>query len=246
MRASNNFRDLLFPLDEPRLVGARTLTARQFGEAVRNVPLPKLLIETWKPLLAEPFHGITCDGHCEQGLFPIEDEGAPVVQAAEAATALLGHLDEPRRKRVCFSIDAVQWRVWSNPEFLVHDYGLRLEDESETTRSLILRLLEVSMGPRGHAKVLDSMRTNAFLGQLTALPNVMNEWSYNFNLFGQPSSTEPWGWNLYGHHLCLNCIFIGNQMVVSPVFMGAEPNLIDKGHIRARGCSRRRKRSAFR
>jgi hypothetical protein len=32
-----------------------------------------------------------------------------------------------------------------------------------------------------------------------------------------------------GHHLALNCLVIGQQMVLSPVFMGAEPNYADTG-----------------
>src|SRR5690606_20720764 len=36
-------------------------------------------------------------------------------------------------------------------------------------------------------------------------------------------------WQLYGHHCAVNCLVIGGQMVVSPVFLGAEPNEIDAG-----------------
>lgn len=57
----------------------------------------------------------------------------------------------------------------------------------------------------------------------------MNEFSYNFNLFTEPSETAPWGWSLYGHHVCVNIMVIGKQMVASPVFLGVEPNFIDEG-----------------
>ena len=57
----------------------------------------------------------------------------------------------------------------------------------------------------------------------------MNECSYNFSLFGEPSTTAPWGWQMHGHHLALNCLVIGKQIVISPTFMGAEPNIIDEG-----------------
>lgn len=73
------------------------------------------------------------------------------------------------------------------------------------------------------------MRVNGFLGELVGLPKILNEHSYNINLFGVPSRDRPWGWNLYGHHLCLNCLLIGDQLVFTPVFFGAEPNCIDQG-----------------
>lgn len=57
----------------------------------------------------------------------------------------------------------------------------------------------------------------------------MNEFSYNFVLFGTPSESQAWGWSFYGHHLCLNAFFYKSQMVLSPWFTGAEPNEIDAG-----------------
>lgn len=57
----------------------------------------------------------------------------------------------------------------------------------------------------------------------------MNKFSYNFLLFGEPSADKAWGWSLYGHHLCLTVFLQGNQVVISPTFTGAEPNLIDQG-----------------
>ncbi|KAM0559896.1 hypothetical protein ACHAPJ_003846 [Fusarium lateritium] len=84
------------------------------------------------------------------------------------------------------------------------------------------------------------MRINGFLGELVEAPAIMNEFSYNFVLFGaEPSTTAPWGFSFYGHHLCLNAFFYKNQMVLSPWFTGAEPNLIDDARaIRVAECKR--------
>ncbi len=79
------------------------------------------------------------------------------------------------------------------------------------------------------------MRINGFLGELVELPLLMNEFSYNFALFGEPSETKPWGWQLFGHHAALNCLVAGTQLVISPVFMGAEPDVIDAGPYQGRG-----------
>lgn len=73
------------------------------------------------------------------------------------------------------------------------------------------------------------MRINGFLGELVQGTKVMNEFSYNFVLFGEPSTTRPWGWSFYGHHLCLNIFLYQRQIVISPWFTGAEPNEIDSG-----------------
>lgn len=75
------------------------------------------------------------------------------------------------------------------------------------------------------------MRVNHFLGEVVKLPNIMNKYSYNFLLFGTPSAspTSAWGWLLYGHHLDIACFFKGKQIVLTPSFTGAEPNIIDEG-----------------
>jgi hypothetical protein len=73
------------------------------------------------------------------------------------------------------------------------------------------------------------MRINGFLGELVQGTKVMNEYSYNFVMFGEPSTTQPWGWSFYGHHLCLNVFLYKRHIVISPWFTGAEPNEIDSG-----------------
>ena len=40
---------------------------------------------------------------------------------------------------------------------------------------------------------------------------------------------EPWGWQIDGHHLCLNCTVVGDQVVLTPAFMGAEPSRVFDG-----------------
>ena len=40
---------------------------------------------------------------------------------------------------------------------------------------------------------------------------------------GEPSATQPWGWQIDGHHLDINYVVIGDQVVMSPVFIGSEP-----------------------
>lgn len=92
-----------------------------------------------------------------------------------------------------------------------------------------MNVLKATLSPEGYEKAVSAMRINHFLGELVKSPAVMNEFSYNFVLFGRPSTTRPWGWSFYGHHLCLNIFLYRGQIVASPWFTGAEPNEIDAG-----------------
>lgn len=138
-------------------------------------------------------------------------------------------MDDQQRLKTCYHIDSPEWRTWSNPEFLLSDKGIRLDEITPELRASVLKVLETTLSPEGYEKAISAMRVNHFLGELVQSPAVMNEFSYNFVLFGAPSTTRPWGFSFYGHHLCLNVLLYKTQIVVSPWFTGAEPNLIDEG-----------------
>lgn len=163
------------------------------------------------------------------GLFSIQDEGMPINAIVDAAQAVLSNLNEQQENKVCFHIDDPEWRSWSNPEFLLSDKGIRLDEVMPELRTQVLGLLENTLSPEGYQKALGAMRVNHFLGELVQSPAIMNEFSYNFALFGTPSTTQPWGFSFYGHHLCLNIFLYKSQVVCSPWFTGAEPNVIDGG-----------------
>ena len=72
------------------------------------------------------------------------------------------------------------------------------------------------------------------------LESLLNEFSYNLALYGEPDLSAPWGWQLYGHHCAVNCLVVEGRMVLSPVFLGAEPNEIDEGpHAGVRSLTER-------
>ncbi|KAI3579673.1 hypothetical protein IWW34DRAFT_806242 [Fusarium oxysporum f. sp. albedinis] len=138
-----------------------------------------------------------------------------------------------QKDRSVYHIDSPEWRTWSNPEILLSDKGIRPDEVTKELRTAILQLLKASLAPEGYEKATSAMRINGFLGELVEAPTVMNEFSYNFALFGvEPSTTEPWGFSFYGHHLCLNAFFYKRQLVLSPWFTGAEPNFIEGGKYR--------------
>jgi hypothetical protein len=208
--------------------GIASQDAHWHGDLVQAVPpLRELLYDFPQRALAERFAGITCDGTVRKNLFVLEPNGAPVEAMTHAARAILALATADELQKICRPIDSE--RKWSNPEFYVFRDTLRMEEHGQPLRDAILNLLQASMSPTGFAKAVACMRINHFLGELVGAPKVLNQYSYNFCLFGEPSLTGPWGWQYFGHHLCLNCFIVGRSMTISPTFMGAEPNEIDVG-----------------
>lgn len=205
--------------------------AKEFIEG-GNPPWLHALYLHWLKLLKEPFKGVTNDGNIRSDLFQVQDEGMPIAEIVSATQQVIASCSEQQLGRLKYHLDSSEWRTWSNPEFLLSDKGLRLDELSDELRNAIMAVLRATLSPEGYEKAVGAMRINGFLGELVKSPAVVNEFSYNFVLFGEPSVDAPWGFSFYGHHLCLSIFLYKTQVVMSPWFTGAEPNLIDEGPLK--------------
>jgi len=221
-----DYRPYLPKPEQSKIAGP---TARAHAEARKKNPRAQGLLAGWQKMLEEPFRGITTDGVPLRDLFALRPEGAPTPKVIEAVNALLARVSPELRARMSFPVDSAMWRNWQNTEMYFEDYGLRLEEVSPELREAVMAVVRASLSEEGYNRSRDVMRLNRFLGDLVGAPAVLGEWSFNFCLFGTPSASEPWGWQLFGHHLCLNCFILGTQMVLSPAFWGAEPSYADVG-----------------
>ncbi|KAI0008835.1 hypothetical protein F4779DRAFT_418043 [Xylariaceae sp. FL0662B] len=229
----DDFRQHLPDLNTPRFQTIAKNDAYGHARELKENHAPPWLYGLythWRKLFQEPFKGITNDGIVRPGLFKIRDEGVPIDTIVAAAQAVVAQLTPAQTAKTILHIDSPEWRTWSNPEFLLSDKGIRLDEVAPTLRDGVLGVLKTTLSPEGYEKALGAMRINHFLGELVGAPRVMNEHSYNFVLFGAaPSATAPWGFSFYGHHLCLSVFLYRTQIVLSPWFTGAEPNAIDAG-----------------
>src|SRR3954447_19251226 len=231
---SGEYRQYLFPHDHPRLAEVRGMDPYAYGEFSKQPgTFTGGLVEGWTPLYKNEFRGVTEDGVLREGLYELTPaeagEQAPVAAMVAAAYELLDVLDDDQRKRLSFDVDAVEWQTWANPEFLQFDTGLRLDLQPEVVREKALALVRASLSPEGFAQAHAMMLVNGFLGEVVDLETVLNEFSYNIALYGDPDLRAPWGWQLFGHHCAVNCLVVEGRMVLSPLFLGAEPDEIDAG-----------------
>jgi len=207
-------------------------TARAHTEARMQGERPQALFGNWRRLLAEPLRGLTTDGTARKDLFASQDDGAPTASTIGAVDALMAKLSPAQKSAMHFPVESDQCRDWQNTELFVETHGLRLDEQPVEIRDAAMDVVRASLSARGYEMSRDVMRLNGFLGELIGLPLVLGEWSYIFCLFGEPSRDAPWGWQLFGHHLCLNCFMLGGQMVLTPAFMGAEPAHGDEGRYK--------------
>lgn len=179
----------------------------------------------------EPLRGLTADGDLRTGLFALEPTGVPTAPITEAALQLLSILDAEARQRLVFPLDAPERRIWFNIHPNVFRHGLLLEDLSSEARQAALAVMEATLSARGYQQARDIMRINGLLVDLTGRADEFGEWPYWFSLFGSPSADEPWSWQIDGHHLNVNCTVLGDQLILTPTFMGSEPCHITSGPL---------------
>ena len=173
--------------------------------------------------LAQPFVGITTDGRVEPGLFSLTETGVSTKPIKEAADEFLASLTKSARSTASFAMDDDAWQRWNNTHPFTMRHGVLLESLSAKQREHALALVQTSLSVRGFETARDIMKLNHTIGELTEKWDEYGEWLYWLSIFGTPSLDEPWGWQLDGHHLILNCVFVRDQIVMTPMFMGSEP-----------------------
>ncbi|KAL2832199.1 hypothetical protein BJY01DRAFT_260309 [Aspergillus pseudoustus] len=229
MRTTQNFRDVLPDLESGKFKEISAHDAHSWEAEFYKNSFAKLLTEQWLELWAQPFVGLTTDGVITPGLYNRENHEIPIQDIVATAQELINGCTAAQLRQLKFPLHARQWRSWSNPEIYISKYGLRLEEIPDSLKEIIFRIMERTVSPEGYRKLRHAMKVNAFLGDLVRGPKVLNEHSYNFLLFGDPSTTDAWGWSVYGHHLCMNVYLHRAQITIAPVFVGAEPNIVDEG-----------------
>ena len=172
--------------------------------------------------LAEPFKGITAKGSVEPGLFPIHATGVSTAPVRTAAERFLASLTAEQRGRAMFGVDDPEWRKWMNQHFYVRQ-GVSLKEMTDRQRDAAFGLLGAALSARGLKLTRDIMKLNETLAELSDDHEFLGEWFYYFTVMGKPSATEPWGFQLDGHHAIVNYFVLGDQVVMTPLFVGSEP-----------------------
>ncbi len=179
--------------------------------------------------LAERFVGVTTDGTPVPDLFPIRSTRVSTEPVRNAAVALLASLTDAQREKTLFSVDDDEWRSWMNQHFYLRR-GVGFDEMSDVQREAAFGLLRSSLSARGLQLTRDIMKLNHTLGELNDNNFVeYGEWLYWITVMGEPSATEPWGWQLDGHHLVINYFVLGDQVVMTPFFVGSEPVIAESG-----------------
>ncbi len=207
------------------------IASRYWSAYTQSVNRLQMFEEQQRKFLAEPFKGITTDGNVTPGLFKIRSTGVTTKPVRVATEAFLKSLNDEQRKRTTYAINDDEWRKWDNRHFPPRQ-GVGFKEMSEVQRKLAFDLLRASLSVQGLQKTQDAMKLNGTLAELTNNFDEYGEWLYWITVMGTPSDKEPWGWQLDGHHCIINYFVMGDQVVMTPTFMGGEPVRAEAGKFK--------------
>jgi hypothetical protein len=218
---------------------ARNIRPSRGASAKRFIPPSELAepsrsriqksLEHAKVAIEEDLTGIIAGGARLDGLFPVVKTGVSTEPVMDAANAFRATLSREQWGEVNFGIDDSAWRSWHNIHVFLMRHGLMLHGLAPAQRDAAMRLIEASSSSAGYQSARDIMKLNHHAGEITGSTDEFDEWYYWISIFGEPSTTEPWGWQIDGHHLIINCFVYGDQMVMTPDFRGSEPVFAEFG-----------------
>ena len=112
--------------------------------------------------------------------------------------------------------------------------GVNFGEMTPEQRVLAHRLIQSPLSSQGYLKVTGIMKLDDVLKAIQRLarpgrPSMFGHDLYWVGVFGDPKADKAWGWQLDGHHLALNFTIVGNEVSVTPAFLGADPAEVRTG-----------------
>jgi hypothetical protein len=186
--------------------------------------LKNMFAEMEETALSQEYSGIVTSDSETSNLFPITATGVATQPITNAAKEFLASLTEPQLERTRFPLDDSEWRKWSNVDNGIYErQGVSLKEMNAEQREAAFSLMRSALSAKGMKLSQDIMKTDQTLKELNDDPDSYDEQLYFLTFMGKPSMTEPWGWQFDGHHLIINFFVLGDQVVMTPIFMGGEP-----------------------
>jgi hypothetical protein len=180
--------------------------------------------------LKEPYVGIFTEKRDSTDLFQIRSTGVSTLPIQKAAENFLNGLSPSQQQSTTFDINDEEWRKWCNVDNGIYDrQGVSIKELTAIQKKNAFKLIQESLSAKGLQLSKDIMNTDQTLKELNNGSLDYDEELYFFTIMGKPSNIEPWGWQLDGHHLVINYFILGDQVVMSPVFMGGEPIITTSG-----------------
>jgi hypothetical protein len=159
-----------------------------------------------------------------------------ILRMTDAAKAFVSLLGEEESKAALYAFDNEKERKdWSNvPVAAQPRNGLQMGAMNDAQKNAAHRLIDSTLSSQGYAKATGLMQLDDIWSVLMEETHpgsgvYFDSGKFLFAIFGKPGGDEPWGWQLDGHHLAVNTTVVGDAVSLTPIFLGAEPDVVPRG-----------------
>jgi hypothetical protein len=176
----------------------------------------------------KPFRGVTTDGVVQPNLYSLGRGGVAQQTMVVAAQDFIESLSVQQRAQTVFPLNSDVKRRWTNVASATR-FGISYAEMSAKQRQKADALLQSFLSAEGYRQSKDIMLINGYLAEATGDHDRYGSEQFWISIYGHPAIGKAWGWRLEGHHLVLSVNSIGDQVVMTPTFMGGEPTRIPSG-----------------
>jgi hypothetical protein len=156
----------------------------------------------------------------------MQDRSRSVLSELTCATGhFVSSLTEPQRAQAChrFTDEALR-QDWA---YVPRDRaGLTFADLTRHQRKAVHAMLTTVLRPHAYAQVTAIMALEDVLDHTEHHRLGRHNTDYWIAVFGDPGTSDPWGWRFEGHHLSLNITVIDGRITTTPCFFGANPAVV--------------------
>ena len=145
-------------------------------------------------------------------------------QMASVANDFLNSLNDKQRAVLMFDLRSDERRKWTNlPSWSRETQGLRLGGLDKVQLEAACRLIATLMSNHGFEKMRGIMLADDQLLSGGQARDGFGTENFFLCIFGSPSAIEPWAFQLDGHHIGVNISVTGDNVTLSPSFIGTQP-----------------------
>lgn len=103
--------------------------------------------------------------------------------------------------------------------------GLSLADMDATQEQAAFGLLASGLSVSGYTTATAVVALEEVLDRIEGGARHRHRRDYSVTVFGDPvtDAASPWGWRFEGHHVSVNATVAGGEVVLAPLFLGANP-----------------------
>lgn len=171
---------------------------------------------------------------------------------SKKANTFLDTLSEELREKTLFSFDDEE--RYNMNYVPMPRKGPTFNDFDETQKQAALDLLKACLSKEGFEKTMEIRELEKVLRVIENDDNDKmpdgrprrDPLNYHFCIFGDPSTTEIWGWRFEGHHVSLNFTSDEGKIVsATPTFFGSNPGIVKEGPYRGKQVLKRESQLGF-